>query len=98
MKIPDKVKIGGLIYTVEQTESISLGQDYYGETDYTNLKMSIRPCNTSRMEAVFIHEILHGIHDILGYSKQDEKKIEELANALYALIVDNPEMFSAGGD
>ena len=45
------------------------------------------------MEADFIHEAVHGLFAHLGYSDHDEKKVEELAGALYALIQDNPEMF-----
>ena len=37
-----------------------------------------------------LHAIFHG----LGYRDHDEKKIDELAQALYAVIVDNPEMFA----
>ena len=28
-----------------------------------------------------------------GYRDHDEQKVDELTNALHALIVDNPEMF-----
>ena len=45
------------------------------------------------MEADFVHEMIHGIFSHLGYSEQDEKKVDELAEALYAVFVDNPEMF-----
>lgn len=45
------------------------------------------------MEADFLHEMLHGIFDHLGYVNHDEKKIDELANALYMVIQDNPEVF-----
>ena len=46
------------------------------------------------MENDFIHEMLHGIYSFLGYCEHDEKKIDELASALYMVIKDNPEMFA----
>lgn len=45
------------------------------------------------MEADFLHELVHGIFDHLGYTDHDEKKIDELANVLHMVIVDNPEIF-----
>lgn len=44
----------------------------------------------------FVHEMVHGIFSHLGYCEHDEKKIEELAEALYAVFVDNPDMFREG--
>lgn len=97
MKIPDKVKIGGLTYTVSETENITLGCDYSGEILYRDLKMNLRPGARGQMERSFIHELVHGIFDNLGYTSRDEKKIDELAGAFYALIVDNPGLFEREG-
>ncbi len=47
------------------------------------------------MEGDFLHEMIHAIYDFLGYSEHDEKKIDELANALHMVIKDNPEMFES---
>lgn len=96
MKIPGKVKIGGLTYTVAETENITLGCDYSGEILYRDLKINIRPMAREQMERSFVHELVHGVFDNLGYTDHDEKKIDELAGALYALITDNPDMFKEG--
>ena len=45
------------------------------------------------MEADFLHEMLHGIYDFLGYTEHDEKHIDELANALHMIIKDNQGIF-----
>ena len=45
------------------------------------------------MEADLLHEMMHGIFDFLGYKDHDEKQIDELANALHMIILDNPEIF-----
>lgn len=94
MKIPKQIKIGGKVYNVEITDRLNLGcVNYSAEIDYVNLVIRIVPTAKGKMEADFIHEMVHGIFDHLGYANHDEKKIDELANALYMVIQDNPEMF-----
>lgn len=94
MRIPDKLKIGGKIYDVEITNKLSIGSvNYSGEILYQDLIIRICPSAPGRMESDFIHEMIHGIFDHLGYTEHDEKKIDELANALYMVIQDNPEIF-----
>lgn len=94
MNIPKSVKIGGVTYAVEITDKLDLGSaNYSGEIDYVNCIIRVCPHAQAKMEADFIHELLHGIFDHLGYSDHDEKKIDELAHALYMVIVDNPKMF-----
>ena len=97
MKIPKKVKIGGLTYTVEITKNLDLGNaNYAAEIVYSDLAIRIRPQAKERMEADLLHEIVHGIYRRLGYEEHDERVIEELAQSLYALIKDNPKMFKEG--
>ena len=94
MNIPKQIKIGGKIYKVEQTNKLDLGNyNYSGEIDYMNLIIRICPSAKSKMEADLLHEIVHAIYDFLGYTNHDEKKVDELANALYMVIKDNPEIF-----
>ncbi len=94
MNIPKTLKIGGKIYAVEITDKLTLGSaNYSGEIMYCDLVIRICPAAKAKMEADFIHEMIHGIFNHLGYTDHDEKKVEELASALYAVIVDNPEMF-----
>ena len=98
MKIPKKIKIGGKIYKVEETDRLNLGSaNYSGEIDYMALVIRIVPAAQQKMEADFLHEMLHGIFDHLGYSEHDEKKIDELAHALYMVIQDNPKIFEKEG-
>lgn len=94
MKIPDHLKIGGFNYKVEITDNISIGYQYTGEIDYRKQIISLRPNSSeSYMERTLIHEMCHAIYDFLGYDVHDEKKIDELANALHMVIKDNPEVF-----
>lgn len=93
MNIPKQLKIGGKVYAVDITNNLSLGCDYSGEIIYNDLKINIRPSAPAKMEADFVHEMLHGIFYHLGYYEHDEKKVEELAEALYAVFIDNHEIF-----
>lgn len=95
MKIPEKIKIGGKIYKVEITDRLDLGSvNYSGEINYKNLIIRICPSAQGKMESDFLHEMCHAIYDHLGYKEHDEKKIDELANAMYMIIQDNPKTFS----
>ena len=94
MNIPDKLKVGGKIYTVEKTDKLDFGYNYLGETVYCDLVIRIRPNQAKAMQEVtFLHEMLHTIFDHLGYKNHNEKKIDELANVLHMIIVDNPGIF-----
>jgi len=95
MKIPEKVKVGGKTYTVKITDNISLGRvGYSAEIDYAALEIRILPCAKEKMEADFLHEVMHGIFSFLGYGEHDEKHIDELAQSLYMVIQDNPDAFN----
>lgn len=94
MNIPEKLKIGGKHYNVEITDKLDLGNvNCSAEILYCDLKIRICPNAPEKMQADFIHEMMHGIYSHLGYTEHEEKKIDELANALYMVIQDNPDMF-----
>lgn len=98
MTIPNKVKVGGKVYEVHITNKLDLGNvNYSGEVNYSDLVIRICPQAQQKMEADFLHELVHAIFSHLGYSDHDEKKVEELASALYMIIQDNPSMFEKEG-
>lgn len=96
MKIPEKVKIGGKTYAVEITDRLDLGSGYYAEINYCDLVLRVRPQARAKMEADFLHEVIHGIYEHLGYKEHDEKQIDEIAQSLYMVIQDNPQIFEGG--
>ena len=99
MKIPKQIKIGGKVYQVEVTDRLTLGSaNYSGEIDYMNLVIRVVPSAKGKMESDLLHEIIHGLYDHLGYTDHDEKKVDELSNALYMLIQDNPGIFEKDGE
>lgn len=96
MNIPKKFKIGGKVYTVEITDKLFLGNaNVSAEIMYNDLVIRVSPQAQGKMEADFLHELIHGIFDHLGYRDHDEKRVDELAQALYMVIVDNPDVFDS---
>ena len=96
MNIPKKIKIGGKVYTVEITNKLDRGNvNVSAEILYNDLVIRVSPQAQGKMEADFIHELIHAIFDHLGYKEHDEKRVDELAQALYMVIVDNPDLFTA---
>lgn len=96
MNIPKKLKIGGKVYTVEITDNLFLGNaNVSAEIMYNDLVIRVSPQAQGKMEADFLHELIHGIFDHLGYRDHDEKCVDELAQALYMVIVDNPDVFDS---
>ena len=94
MNIPDSIKIGGKVYAVEITNKLDLGNaNASAEILYSDLIIRVSPQAPAKMEADFLHEMFHGIFDHLGYKVHDEKQIDELAQALHMVIVDNPDIF-----
>ncbi len=95
MKVPKTVKIGGKVYDVEITDNFDLGSaNVSAEISYTDLAIRVSPNQASgKMKADFIHELIHGIYDFLGYRDHDEKRVDKLAQALYMVIMDNPDIF-----
>lgn len=62
MTIPEKLKIGAKVYGVEITNKLDLGNvNYSGEISYTDLVIRICPNAQAKMEADFLHEMIHGM-------------------------------------
>lgn len=94
MIIPDKVKIGGKTYTVEITKNLYLGSSgTCAELIDSDCEIHIVPMSQGAMEESFLHELIHGVFYFLGYEKHKEAEVERLAQALYMVIQDNPEIF-----
>ena len=94
MRIPEKVKIGGLVYDVSTVERLSKGDTCSAEIDFNKTTIEISSVlSPQRAKRDFLHEVTHAVFDNLGYSAHNEKEIDEIAGSLYQIIVDNPKMF-----
>jgi len=95
MNIPKKIKIGGKTYQVEITDKLEFGRlNASAEINDKDLVIRVTHQAKQKMEADFIHEMIHAIYYHLGYTEHNEKKVDELANALYMVIQDNKSLFS----
>lgn len=94
MAIPNEVKIGGKKYTVSVTEYLISGtRDTSAEIDFRASAIRVTPQEEQKMKTDFIHELVHGILDHLGYDEHDEQLVDGIANTLFAINVDNPGLF-----
>ena len=89
MKIPKKVKVGGLSYNIEIVDDLG-DASACGTTDYNKGLITIEKATNKEFEQqVFLHEVLHAINN-----EMPEERIEFLAMALYQFIKENPEVFN----
>lgn len=101
MRIPEKVKIGGVEYDVEIVDKIGKGNnnDILGLFDVVNMKILIRRSDSSQsMERAFVHEFIHALHSHMGLHQVEdetpsENYVDGLANALHMALIDNPSLF-----
>lgn len=95
MNIPEKVKVGGKTYRVNITDKLGLGTAHYSaEIDYVGLNINITEQAPGKMEADFLHELVHAIFDHRGVRDQQEEEVDSIAQALHMVIKDNPGIFA----
>lgn len=98
MKIPEKIKVGGITYQVKQVDKIDksiIGEGFtvgLWEPLDCNIYL-VKNANEQAKERYFLHEVIHALFDHCNL-KQSEDKVERLSSALYMFIKDNPEIFN----
>lgn len=93
-----KVKTGYKEYEIiKKQQVIELPNDCYGKIDYDKeiIEISNR-FNQKQQNQTFLHELVHGIFEKLDLHdlRQDERIVNQLATALYEVILDNPHIFT----
>lgn len=87
MKIPDKLEVAGLIYTVEkipaETKELEYGL-YCGLHSSHNATISLKDCLPEQtMKQAFVHEFVHAICDALNITDDkidiDERFVESFS-------------------
>lgn len=96
MKIPNKVRIGGVDYEVKTESNVRVGNDLvYGKIEYGDCVITLSDTDGQNHQHRCItlwHEILHGIteHACLDMPQNDEEKIiDTLAKGIYQVLQDN---------
>ena len=84
-----KIKILGVDFKVEEVECVSKEMLARGQINHLTCEIRIdksMPEDAKKM--TLMHEIMHAIFDLLGYSEleEDEEKVQGIAVALYQLF------------
>lgn len=96
MRIPDKVKVGAMVYDISFVDHpITVGgAECYGAITYDRQIIEIRDesfMSKQRQVQTFLHELIHAFTRERGidWGENDELYTDELAKALHAFCVDN---------
>lgn len=102
MKIPEKVKVGGIIYDVSMVDHPLCvdRKEVAGKIDFNDALIQVRSDvqEKQQQERTFLHELFHAMVRECGldFEDKDELFTEGLARVLHGVIVDNPELFKEG--
>lgn len=101
MKIPSKIKILGLEWSISRDKQVANASESYGTTIHSSQTINIEPTLTSaHAEQTFLHEILHAVwlstalnHITDMDRKKEEHVVSAMANGLYHVLKDNKIKF-----
>lgn len=89
----DKVKIGGIDYSIEIKEDLVGHTGNWGETNLKKTTIALDSnMSKQRTNQTLVHEIVHGIFEEAGF-EQDEDKVNRLGIVLYQVLKDNDFSF-----
>ena len=95
-RIPKKIKIGGLTYTIEFPHVFYEDTDYLGLHSYDELTIKLGlyhhgiQVNRQILHSTFLHEVTHAIDQVYcARTIDNEPNIDRLANGLYQVILQN---------
>lgn len=91
MKIPNKLKIGGHVYSVRITSVTdeAKGSNNWGRTYHGKGKILIdKEISQTKKEEVFIHELVHCVEHFVD-SDSKESHVTRFSNGLYQVLKDN---------
>ena len=89
MNIPKTIKVGGLQYKVRILDDGEFDGKTGGEISVDRGWIKLVKGDRQFMEQTLIHELFHAIN-----MEMSEETIEFLAQAIYQVVVDNPNIFS----
>ena len=99
MKIPKKIKVGGLEYKVLQgyafKETELMGQVSHSQTEIrlNNIDPYGVQYPNQKKEECFVHEIIHAIDSVYNNNSLEEKTVDRLSQGLYQVLKDNKLYF-----
>ncbi|MAH48314.1 hypothetical protein CMI37_20990 [Candidatus Pacearchaeota archaeon] len=97
MKLPTKVRVNGIDWTIEVDELALADSGRYAETSFKKQTITLsQRYAASRVRTSLLHELIHVAEDTLeGDERLTETQISTLAAHLYeAIFVGNPEVLA----
>ncbi len=91
MKIPNKIKVAGLDYSVKIDDNMHQKEDLAGQHDGNALviRLQNKNYNPQVTEQTFFHEILHAINTAYCNKELNEKQVNNISVGLYQVLKDN---------
>ncbi len=91
MKVPEKVKVGAMVYSVLIIPNMHAERELFGEVVYGQQIIKIAgDVNEARQFNVFLHELTHAILFESGdMTNQDEAYVRRFSNMLTQVVLDN---------
>ena len=83
------INILGVVFTVKEVDCVNKTDPRKGEIDYLTNEIRIdRNMPPSSKNQTLMHEILHGMFDLLGLEelRDDETKVQVMATALHQIF------------
>ena len=84
-----EINILGVVYTIEEVEVVNKSEPRRGEINFLTNEIRIDKSMTQSLKnQVLMHEILHAVFDLLGFSElaEDEEKVQSIATALHQIL------------
>ena len=91
--IPEKVKIAGMDWTIEEDREETEHGRYFGTTRHSTCSIYVDPkVSKSRKQQTVCHEILHALSAELLDTKGEltEAQVQAVGAGLYQVMRDNP--------
>lgn len=94
-ELPETIKINWRTYKIIEKDTVSGGDNYLGFVNnnegFIELKKDDQDSAGKRVS--FLHEVVHSILYYAGNKlKRDENFIEMMANGIYQILKENPEV------
>jgi len=92
MKLPEKMKVGAMVYTVQIVPNMLSERSMYGEVIYGQQIIKIAgDISEARQFNAFLHELTHAILFESGDTndQEDEAFVRRFSNLLTQVFVDN---------
>lgn len=96
VKLPERVRIGHYVWSVELVEVMPDGNSHWGETDHEALVIRVKESLSEPHRTVtYLHEVMHAALANCGINEHDELHINALSMRLVEILRDNPETVAA---